>query len=132
MHEGFRRAAQFASRSVGTSWAFLIAFGVVAGWAIAGPFVGYSSNWQLAINTGTTIVTFLMVFLIQNTQNRDSTALHLKLDEIVNALSETRSELVDVEDAPEDEVNRLRKEFAAVRNGMERGEPANSRPPATP
>ena len=83
MIDSFRRFANTASRSLGTPFAFSLAVGVVLGWAVSGPLFHFSDSWQLVINTGTTVVTFLMVFLIQATQNRDATALHLKLDELM-------------------------------------------------
>jgi len=83
MNEAFRKFAQKVSHLAGTSWAFIFAVLIIAIWAVTGPIFGYSDTWQLVINTGTTIITFLMVFLIQNTQNRDAKAIHLKLDELL-------------------------------------------------
>lgn len=100
---------------MGSAWAFAVAVFVVIAWAALGPAAGYSAAWQLVINTGTTIVTFLMVFLIQNTQNRDSRALHLKLDELLSAVSAARTELVDLEDAPDEEIAELKQEFVKLR-----------------
>ena len=94
------------SNAVGSPWAFLIAAGVVLVWAISGPIFNFSSDWQLVINTGTTIVTFLMVFLIQNTQNRDSRALHLKLDELLRAVPAARKEFMEAEEEDLDEIER--------------------------
>ena len=99
---------------VGSPWAFMAALAVLAVWALTGPAFGFSDTWQLIINTATTIVTFLMVFLIQNTQNRDSKALHLKLDELIRAVSGARTGLVDLEDMTDDEIESLRKEFARL------------------
>ncbi len=96
---------------VGSHWSFILASGVVLAWAITGPIFGFSDTWQLVINTGTTIVTFLMVFLIQNTQNRDATALHLKLDELMRATKGARNELMDLED-------RTTEELAAVKTEL--------------
>src|SRR5437763_16846056 len=93
---GFRRFAVLISHAVGTSWAFGLALLLVAGWALTGPLFHYSDAWQLTINTGTTIVTFLMVFLIQHTQNRHAQVTQLKLDELVRAFSAARNELVDM------------------------------------
>lgn len=115
MHEAFRRLAHATSRATGTAWAFSLAVGIVVVWALFGPAAHYSSTWQLVINTGTTIVTFLMVFLIQNTQNRDSAALHLKVDELLKAFEEARTELVDLEDAPDEELDALKEEFAKTK-----------------
>ena len=87
MHAFFRTFAQTTAAAMGSPWAFLLATAVIVGWAVTGPLFGFSDTWQLVINTGTTIVTFLMVFLIQNTQNRDAKALHLKLDELLRAVA---------------------------------------------
>ena len=89
----------------------MLALLVVVVWAATGPIFGFSDTWQLIINTGTTIVTFLMVFLIQNAQNRDNKALHLKLDELIRAKKEARNEIMDVEDMSDAELARLQKEF---------------------
>ena len=91
MNNAFRRFAHAAAATMGTPWAFLVALAVIVGWAVTGPVFGFSDTWQLVINTGTTIVTFLMVFLIQNTQNRDARALHLKLDELLRAVAAART-----------------------------------------
>jgi low affinity Fe/Cu permease len=99
-------------------------------WALFGPAAHYSSTWQLMINTGTTIVTFLMVFLIQNTQNRDSAALHLKVDELLKALQEARTELVDLEDAPDAELDALKQEFG--RTKVEAKQAAHEAGPGSP
>ena len=96
---------------MGSHWAFVGALLVVGIWAVTGPLFGWSDTWQLVINTGTTIVTFLMVFLIQNTQNRDAEALHLKLDEVIRALSGARNRLIDLEEGSDEELEKLRKEF---------------------
>src|SRR5438128_11694129 len=85
MHQFFRKFSHWTSEKVGSPWAFVIAVLAILIWAIAGPYEGFSENWQLVINTGTTILTFLMVFLIQNTQNRDARAIQLKLDELIRA-----------------------------------------------
>lgn len=110
MKEIFRKFANKTSAWTGSAWAFLTAFLVVIVWGLTGPIFDYSSNWQLVINTGTTIVTFLMVFLIQNTQNRDGKALQLKLDELIRASSASDS-FVDLEDLTDDELDELDKEF---------------------
>lgn len=94
----FRRFAQGASSAMGRPWAFTGAAGIVLVWAALGPIFQFSDTWQLVINTGTTIITFLMVFLIQNTQNRDTEALRIKLDELILATAEARNEFVDIED----------------------------------
>jgi low affinity Fe/Cu permease len=95
----------------GSSWAFIIALSVIVIWAVTGPIFGFSDTWQLVINTGTTIVTFLMVFLIQRTQNKDALALHIKLNEIVAALEGASNRLIDVEDLTEEEIETLHKHY---------------------
>lgn len=111
MKEFFRKFANRSSHVLGSAWAFIIALLLVIVWAFTGPLFGFSNTWQLVINTGTTIVTFLMVFLIQNTQNRDAEAIHLKLDELIRAVANARTAMVDLEDLSDDELERLRKEF---------------------
>ena len=100
-----------ATRATGTSLAFMLAVTVIVVWAITGPLFGFSDTWQLVINTGTTIVTFLMVFLIQRAQNKDALALHLKLNEIVAALEGASNRLIDVEDLSEPEIDALRNYY---------------------
>src|SRR3989454_5843764 len=95
MNEPFRKFAQTTSKMVGSSWAFILAVLIILVWAVTGPLFHYSDTWQLVINTGTTIITFLMVFLIQNTQNRDAKAIHLKLDELIRGVKGARTNLVD-------------------------------------
>src|SRR5690242_3961531 len=115
MHDAFRQLARAVSNIVGTPAAFALAmFGVLV-WIASGPFFHYSDTWQLVINTATTIITFLVVFLVQNTQNRDSKALHLKLDELLRAVKTARTRLVDLEDLPDEELARLEREFKRLR-----------------
>src|ERR1700716_754956 len=111
MNELFRKFAQATSAMVGSSWAFILAVLIIIVWALTGPAFHYSDTWQLVINTGTTIITFLMVFLIQNTQNRDAKAVHLKLDELIRALDSARDHLVDLEKLSDDELHKLEQEF---------------------
>jgi len=108
------RVSLGATRAAGSSWAFAAAAGVVGLWLVTGPVFGFSDTWQLVINTGTTIVTFLMVFLIQRTQNKDALALQLKLNEIVAALDGASNRLIDVEDLSEEELQSLRKHFRVL------------------
>jgi low affinity Fe/Cu permease len=110
----FRRFAMSASYLLGTHWAFLAAVAVILIWAVTGPLFHFSDAWQLVINTGTTIVTFLMVFLIQTTQNRDSRAIHLKLDELIRS-SKARNVFADLENATEEELQVFQQEFARLR-----------------
>lgn len=100
-----------ATKATGSSTAFLLAISTIIVWALTGPLFDYSNTWQLVINTGTTIVTFLMVFLIQRTQNKDSLAIHLKLNEIVAAIEGSSNRLIDVEDLTEDEIETLHKHY---------------------
>jgi low affinity Fe/Cu permease len=110
--EVFRRFAHGASWVAGTPWAFLVALLIIVLWALLGPVFGFSDTWQLVINTGTTIVTFLMVFLIQNTQNRDARAMQLKLDELIRAMRGARNTLIDIEDMSDEELERIHQEFS--------------------
>jgi low affinity Fe/Cu permease len=122
----FRRIAAKTSHGVGSPWAFVVALSIVIVWGVTGPIFRFSDTWQLVINTGTTIVTFLMVFLIQNTQNRDSHALHLKLDELIRANKVARNRLMGLEDLSDDELDELQNEF----NVLAREKlAARSRPP---
>jgi low affinity Fe/Cu permease len=114
-NEGFRRCAAAAANAVGSKWAFLLSCLVVIVWAATGPIFHYSDTWQLVINTGTTIVTFLMVFLIQNTQNRDAKAIHLKLDELIRSAKGARNHLVNLEEFTDEELADLQKQFERVR-----------------
>ena len=100
-----------ATKATGTSMAFMLALAAIILWLITGPIFGFSDTWQLVINTGTTIVTFLMVFLIQRAQNKDALALHLKLNEIVAAMEGASNRLIDVEDLSEAEINALRSYY---------------------
>ena len=111
MKELFRRFAHKSAEILGSAWAFMIAVIIVIAWAATGPIFGFSDTWQLVINTGTTIVTFLMVFLIQNTQNRDAKAIHLKLDELIRGVKGARTGLVDLENLSDEELAQLQKEF---------------------
>jgi len=111
MNELFRKFAQVVSRIVGTSWVFFVAVAVVLVWAVTGPMFHYSDTWQLVINTGTTIITFLMVFLIQNTQNRDAKAIHLKLDELIRGVKGARTGLVNLEELSDEDLEKLHQEF---------------------
>jgi low affinity Fe/Cu permease len=120
MSDAFRIFARRSSRVLGSAWAFGIAILIIVIWGLTGPAFHYSNTWQLIINTGTTIVTFLMVFLIQNTQNRDAKAAHLKLDEIIRALKGARNELIDLEKLADEDLTSLEKQFERVRKKAER------------
>jgi low affinity Fe/Cu permease len=119
MHEVFRRFAHRIAAAVGSPWAFLAAVAIIVAWAVSGPLFGFSDTWQLVINTGTTIITFLMVFVIQNTQNRDAKALHLKLDELLRAIDGARTSLVVLEDLTDDQLARLERDFRRLRERQE-------------
>ena len=116
MRDLFHRVARRVSNAMGSPAAFFIALIVILSWAVTGPMFGYSNTWQLIINTGTTIATFLMVFLIQNTQNRDSRVLQLKLDELLRSSPGARNSLVELEDLTEEELDLLSLEFKKIRD----------------
>jgi len=130
LKKSFQTAAQTVSHATGTPWAFMLAFGVVLVWAAAGPMFNFSDTWQLVINTGTTIVTFLMVFLIQNTQNRDTVALHAKLDELIIKLEGADNALVTAEEMSDEELETLMKKekdlAASTPNGAAYGDKAEA------
>jgi low affinity Fe/Cu permease len=109
--DAFRRFAHRVSNVVGSPAAFITAAAVVVVWAACGPFMSYSETWQLVINTATTIATFLMVFLIQNTQNRDARAIHLKLDELIRGVKGARNDVIDLEERSDEELLKLQEEF---------------------
>lgn len=118
--DAFRVFARKSSAMLGSAWAFCAAILIIVIWATTGPMFHFSDTWQLIINTGTTIVTFLMVFLIQNTQNRDAKAVHLKLDEVIRALQTARNEMVDLENLSDEELDKLEQQFKRVRTRAER------------
>ena len=119
IQDAFGVFARKASDVLGTAWVFVCAIAIIVIWALTGHAFGYSDTWQLIINTGTTIVTFLMVFLNQNTQNRDAKAVHLKLDELIRALGPARNKLVDLEELSDDELKKLEQEFQKLRKKAE-------------
>ena len=127
VNDAFRLFARRSSAVLGSAWAFVVAVLIIAVWGITGPTFHFSDTWQLIINTGTTIVTFLMVFLIQNTQNRDAKAMHLKLDEIIRALKKARNELVDLEDLSDEELKKIEEQFKELRQNAERDDDQQSR-----
>ncbi len=110
----FTRFAKWTARMTGRPAAFVVAVAVILGWAFTGPLFGFSDTWQLVINTGTTIVTFLMVFLIQNTQNRDSEAIQVKLDELIRAIQGAHNALLDLEELEEKELDRIRANYGRL------------------
>ena len=116
MNDVFRRIASFVSRVAGMPWTFFVAVALIIGWLVTGPLFGFSDTWQLVINTGTTIVTFLMVFLIQNTQNRETKAINLKLDELIRAVRDARNNMVDLENASDKELESIEVQFHQLRD----------------
>src|SRR5438132_8518896 len=116
---GFQVFAATASRLVGTKWAFAAAIALIVGWAVAGPYFHYSDTWQLVVNTATTVVTFLIVFLIQNTQNRDAKAIHLKLDEIIRAIELAHNEMIDIEKLSDEELEKMAATYERLRGEYE-------------
>jgi low affinity Fe/Cu permease len=112
---GFNSFAGTASHIVGSKWAFTLATLLIVVWALAGPFFHYSDTWQLVVNTATTVVTFLIVFLIQNTQNRDARAIHLKLDEIIHALGKASNEMINIENLSDADLELLTRSFERIR-----------------
>ena len=115
IHDLFVDFSKITAATVGSVWAFIVALLVIVAWALSGPLFKYSDTWQLVINTGTTIVTFLMVFLIQSTQNRDAKAIHLKLDELIRALAGARNNFVDLEALSEEELEKFASQFERFR-----------------
>jgi low affinity Fe/Cu permease len=119
VRHGFRIFAHRSSIVLGSAWAFVGAVVVIVVWVITGPTFHFSDTWQLIINTATTVITFLMVFLIQNTQNRDTKAIHLKLDEMIRALKGARNQLVDLEDLSDEDLKKLEGQFQRLRKKAE-------------
>lgn len=113
--DAFGRFSAKSSAWLGSRWAFAAAALVIVGWALTGPLFHYSNTWQLIINTGTTIVTFLMVFLIQNTQNRDSKAINLKLDELIRSIDAAADQMVNIESLSDDDLDALQTRYNAIR-----------------
>ena len=128
MKQRFRTWANKIADGVGSPGAFAAGVLIVVIWAVTGPLFRYSDTWQLVINTGTSVVTFLMVFLIQNTQNRDTQAMQLKLNELIRAVSTARNTLLDLENCTEDEIEAMQKEFAAIRAKMAARQNGGARP----
>jgi len=118
---GFTRFARWTSHNAGRPSSFFLAVLVIVAWAVTGPLFDYSDSWQLVINTGTTIVTFLMVFLIQNTQNRDSQAIHVKLDELIRAKKGARNSLLNLEELSDEELEQLRVSFNQIAEKARQG-----------
>ena len=115
MHPFFRKFSHWTSEKVGSPWAFAVAVAAILAWAFSGPFFDFSESWQLIINTTTTILTFLMVFLIQRTQHRAARAIQLTLDELIRAIDPARNTLIDIEDMEDEELELLQQEFVKFR-----------------
>jgi low affinity Fe/Cu permease len=129
--DAFRVFARRSSIALGSAWAFAGAVLAIVVWVLTGPMFHFSDTWQLVINTATTIVTFLMVFLIQNTQNRDAKAAHLKLDELIRALKNARNELVDLENLSDEELQKLGEQFKRISKRAENdGSPSRHTEPS--
>ncbi len=126
----FTRFASAVSRATGSPYAFVIAVAVVLVWGISGPLFGFSDTWQLVINTGTTIVTFLMVFAIQASQNRDSEAIQVKLDELIRSIDGAQNQLLDLEELEESEIERIRAQYRQLASAARDGGPGSDCPPA--
>jgi low affinity Fe/Cu permease len=127
----FHKFSIAASELVGSPWTFALALLVVVAWAVTGPLFGYSNTWQLVINTGTSLITFLMVFLIQNTQNRDMRVMQLKVDELLCALEGARTEMVNLDKLSDEDLLRLSKEFEKLGKERSLEPPAAAAAPAT-
>ncbi len=119
MNEGFRKFAAKVSTTVGHPATFVVAVFVIVGWATTGPIFDYSDTWQLIINTSTTIITFLMVFIIQNTQNRDARAMQLKLDELIDGLEGASNQFIDLESLSDEELDKLHDQFHSLRGQIQ-------------
>jgi low affinity Fe/Cu permease len=124
----FHKVAQAVASAVGSPFAFLLGMLVIAAWLLSGPLFGFSDTWQLIINTGTTVITFLMVFLIQNMQNRDGKVIQLKLDELIRATQKARNSLIDLEDLSEEEIELIDKGFKEMRSKILENRLARKRP----
>jgi low affinity Fe/Cu permease len=123
--EVFRRLARVVADEAGSAWAFLLALAFVIGWSCTGPYFKFSDTWQLVINTGSSIVTFLMVFIIQNTQNRDTREIHLKLDELIRAHHNARNEFMELDRLSDDDLKEMEQALAAARKKRPAAEETN-------
>ena len=119
----FSEIARRTACALGSSTAFALACGTILIWAVTGPLFGFSDTWQLIINTGTTIITFLMVFLVQHTQNRDARALHLKMDELLRSVKDARNKLINLENCSDEEIDQIERQFQALKRRAERKKP---------
>ena len=122
VNEVFRSFSQASAAALGAPWMFAANFLIILLWFISGPLFGFSDTWQLVVNTATTVFTYLAVFIIQNTQNRESKAIQLKLDELISSMDGARNRMVDLEGLPEAELDRLQKQFERLRRGASQGD----------
>ena len=127
----FRRAANGAANGLGSPGMFVANVLLILLWLFSGPFFHYSDTWQLIVNTATTVITYLAVFLIQNTQNRDAKAVHLKLDELIRSIEGARNRLIDLQDFTDEELEQLQRQFLQLKQRADEGQ-FNSRPASTP
>jgi|SRR4029079_2909666 len=127
MHDAFRKFSVAAAAALGSPWLFVINVVLIGIWLISGPFFHYSDTWQLLVNTATTVFTYLAVFLIQNTQNRDAKAMHLKLDELISSVAGARNRLVDLEDLSDAEITQLQEQFKKLRERAAHSDDENLR-----
>jgi low affinity Fe/Cu permease len=121
LNEQFRKASVAAANFLGSPWVFIANVLLILLWLAFGPVFHFSDTWQLLVNTATTVITYLAVFLIQNTQNRDAKAVHLKLDELISSIEGARNRLIDLEDLTDDELNRLQKQFQGLQKLADNG-----------
>jgi low affinity Fe/Cu permease len=115
LNEGFRKFSVWAANGLGSPWMFVANVLLILVWLGAGPLANFSDTWQLVVNTATTVFTYLAVFLIQNTQNRDARAMHLKLDELISSIAGARNRLVDLENLSDDELDKIRNQFQRLK-----------------
>ena len=118
MKDQFRKFSILCASWMGSSYAFSVGAAVILIWAITGPYFHFSDTWQLVVNTGTSVITFLMVFIIQYTQTRDTQAIHLKLDELLRAVTEARNEIINVEDQTDEQMSKIKKDFKNISNAV--------------
>lgn len=121
LNEQFRKASVTAANFLGSPWMFIVNVLLILVWLVFGPIFHFSDSWQLLVNTGTTVITYLAVFLIQNTQNRDARAVHLKLDELISSIEGARNRFVDLEDLTDEELDLLQKQFKTLQKLSKKG-----------
>jgi low affinity Fe/Cu permease len=122
LNDAFRRFSLASANALGSTWMFAANVLLILVWLISGPFFGYSDTWQLIVNTVTTVLTYLAVFLIQNTQNRDSQTMHLKLNELISSMAGARNKIIDLQNFTDEELDALERQFARLRRNVTRGD----------